>query len=54
MDGITNGITLFGKWIGWIIELMVEIELVEWLKFFDTFKMPPKTGYASRIAKTYD
>jgi hypothetical protein len=47
-----DGIILSSKWIRWIIEMTVEIESIEWLKDSNTFKIPPKIGYASGMAKT--
>jgi hypothetical protein len=46
--------SLFGKSIGWILELTVKIELIGWSRDFDTFKISPQRYYTSRMAKMQD
>jgi hypothetical protein len=37
--------------MGWTLEMMVEIELIEWSKDSDTLKMSPQIKYTLGMAK---
>jgi hypothetical protein len=43
--------SLFGKSVGWVLELTVKIELIKCLGNSNTFKIPPQRYYSSWMAK---